>query len=301
MSQTFKTPPPRSGTLRAMPDIDKAREFMELHARVLDRRRFEHHFGGASADPVVDALRAYANEDGGFGHGLEPDLRDPASQPGAVETALRVLDWAGRFGDPLVTGALDWLERNEAPGGGITFALPSVAGHPSAPWWQADPEGAASLTLTGMIAGTLARNGVEHPWLDRASEWLWREAESREELAAYEALGICAFLNHAPDRDRAGRAVERLRGALLAVVELDPHAGGESHGPLEFAPRPGSVVRRLFDDATIEAHLDALESGQRPDGGWVFDWPSWAPLAELEWRGALTVEWPLVLEVNGRL
>jgi hypothetical protein len=273
---------------------------MELNARVLDRRRFEHHFGGAPAEPVVDALRAHANPDGGLGHGLEPDLRDPASQPAAVETALRVLDHAGRFDDPIVAAALDWLARNEAPGGGVTFVLPTALDHARAPWWQADPDGAPSVTLTGLISGMLAKNRVEHPWLERASEWLWREAESRDELTPYEAVGLFAFLDHAPDRDRAERAVERLGPALLAIVELDPHAEGERHGPLDFAALPGSLARRLFDDAVIDAHLDAMAAAQLPDGGWMFDFQSWAPLVELEWRGALTVERLLVLEANGR-
>jgi hypothetical protein len=42
--------------------------------------------------------------------------------------------------------------------------------------------------------------------------------------------------------------------------------------PLEFAPRPDSIARRLFNDATIEVHLDALEAGQH---GVAAEWLSW--------------------------
>lgn len=67
-----------------------ARSFMGGHARVLDRRRFQLLFDGASAEPVLAALSAYRNPDGGYGHGLEPDLRAPESQPAAALHAFEV-------------------------------------------------------------------------------------------------------------------------------------------------------------------------------------------------------------------
>ncbi len=61
--------------------LDSARQFIWRAARVIDQRRFDFLFDGGSADHVLDALRAYRNADGGFGHGLEPDIRGPESQP----------------------------------------------------------------------------------------------------------------------------------------------------------------------------------------------------------------------------
>ena len=58
-------------------DLRAARGFMAGHARLLDRRRFEFLFGDGDAELVLAALRAYRNPDGGYGHGLEPDLRAP--------------------------------------------------------------------------------------------------------------------------------------------------------------------------------------------------------------------------------
>jgi hypothetical protein len=116
-------------------------------------------------------------------------------------------------------------------------------------------------------------------------------------------LGVCRFLDHVPDRERALVALEKVESLLLdpGVVALDPQAAGEVHTPLEFAPLPDSITRRLFDDATIEAHLDHLASAQREDGGWMFNWLSWSPAAEADWRGFLTVDALRVLRANGRL
>ena len=87
------------------PDLDMAGQFIAASARVLDRRRFERLFGGGDAGPVRDAVAAYRNADGGFGQGLEPDGRDPATQPAAIELALGILDEADAWDEGLVTGA----------------------------------------------------------------------------------------------------------------------------------------------------------------------------------------------------
>ena len=71
-------------------------------------------------------------------------------------------------------------------------------------------------------------------------------------------------------------------------------------GPLDFAPLPDSIARSLFDDATIAAHLDHLAAAQRDDGGWMFNWMSWSPAAEADWRGFLTVDALRILRANGR-
>src|SRR6476661_7342473 len=85
------------------------RTFVAANARVLDRRRFERLVDGGEAGPVRDAVAAYANPDGGLGHGLEPDGRCPGSQSAAVVMGLRVLHEADAWDDELIAGILRWL------------------------------------------------------------------------------------------------------------------------------------------------------------------------------------------------
>ena len=94
------------------PDVDGAARFLAGNARVLDRRRFERLFSGGDARPVRDAVAAFRNSDGGFGHALEPDGRTPASQPAAVAMALGTLDEADAWDGELVAGACEWLAAN---------------------------------------------------------------------------------------------------------------------------------------------------------------------------------------------
>jgi hypothetical protein len=298
-------------TTKKTPDFDAAAEFLAARARVLDRRMFQRLFQGGPAAPVRDAVTAYRNEDGGFGHALEPDCRVAASQPAATEMALRLLDLAGAWDDALVAGAVDWLASVAPAQGGATFVLPSVSAGPHAPWWIAAEGNPASPIQTGEIAGTLYARGFSHPWLDGATEVMWRligqltEPGSGAEsgvLGGYEMFGVLAFLQHVPDRARAAEAMRRVGSLLLdrKLVALDPDAAGEVHGPLDFAPLPDSIARPLFDDAVIEAHLDHLAAAQRDDGGWMFNWSSWSPAAEADWRGFLTVDALRILRANGR-
>ena len=75
----------------------------------------------------------------------------------------------------------------------------------------------------------------------------------------------------------------------LVLVLQFPHASGEVHFPIDFAPWPNSRARRIFGDDLISTHLDALEERQQDDGGWRFNWPAWALGPEAEWRGRVTL------------
>jgi hypothetical protein len=271
-----------------MPSLDSAEQFLAAHGRILDRRRFERLFRGGDAGPVRDAVAAYRNADGGFGHALEPDGRTPGSQPAATEQALRILDQADAWDDALARSACDQLEATAPPEGGAIFVDRNVEGWPHAPWWQASH--AFSLITTGQIAGRLHARGFAHEWLDRATELIWERIDALGEPGPYELYGVLRFLDHVPDRERAAAALERVAPAVQRVVTLDPAASGEVHGPLGFAPRPDSIARALFDAATVAAHLDHLAAGQQDDGGWTFNWPAWSPAQEADWRGCVTVD-----------
>ena len=296
------------------PDFNAAAAFVAANARVLDRRRFQRLFEDGPTAPVRDAVAAYRNDDGGFGHALEPDCRAPGSQPAAAEMALRVLDEADAWDENLVRGACDWLTAVAPAEGGAAFVEPTLAAWPHAPWWVPEEGHPASLVATGMIAGTLHARGVSHPWLDGATDVMWTRIGKLSAgrggtiplapvAGGYEMFGVLRFLQHVPDQARAREAFGRVGPLLIErnLVALDPEAPGEVHGVLDFAPEPDSLARDLFDDVTVKAHLDHLARAQRDDGGWTFNWPAWSPAAELDWRGFLTVDALRVLRANGRL
>jgi hypothetical protein len=115
-------------------DLASATSFMAAHARVLDRRRFELlGANGATTGnraAVLAALEAYRNPDGGYGWGLEPDLRATESQPGGAIHAFEAMADVAPTTTPRASALCDWLESVTVPDGGLPFAMP--VGNPAA-------------------------------------------------------------------------------------------------------------------------------------------------------------------------
>lgn len=286
---------------------------MWLTARVLEQRRFAYHFLNGGADPVETALEAYRNEDGGYGHALEPDLRGPVSQPLHVGHALRVLDAIGRCGGQRVERVCRYLTSVSTADGALPAIHPSQRGYPAAPFVPIVDDPPSELLSTGPVVGLLHRNEVWHAWLFRATDFCWQAVDSLEKSHPYEVEAAVAFLDSVPDRSRAEAAADRL-GRLVRehrLVALDPerldaspvapgYAPGEHHFPYDYARTPGSLARAWFTDEEMARSLDFLASEQREDGGWPIRWRAWAPGTALEARPMVTVEALRTLKAYGR-
>jgi hypothetical protein len=288
--------------------IEEARSFLWRHARVLEQRRFEFLFDGGPVEPVLHALLAYRNADGGFGHALEPDGRGPNSQPLHVFSALSRLDELGLGGSQHALDACDYLTAVAFPDGGVPTGVKASESHPHSPWWAF--EDAGSLLPTALIAGLLHKNKVDHPWLTRATEFCWERVDALTKTHPYEANAAARFLDHVPDRERAEAQLARLGGLVRdqRLVDLgepveaaEGYAAGEVHQPTDYAPEPSSAARKWFSDEEFDRSLEKLAAGQREDGGWTFPWPSWTPVTKYEWGPIVTIENLLVLKAHGRL
>jgi hypothetical protein len=292
-------------------DLTAARSFMAGHARVLDRRRFELLFDGADAEPVLAALEAYRNGDGGYGHGLEPDLRAPESQPAAALHAFEVFAEVAPVTAPEAVELCNWLDAVALPDGGLPFALPIEDPTGCAPFWaHADPH-AFSLQITAIVAAHANRVAAHdpavagHPWLVRAtSRCLAAIAALDAAPAAYELAFALRLLDAVHDREAAAPALLARVGDYVPEDGRVVVAGGlpdETLRPLDLAPEPGRPARTLLDEAPVAADLERLAGEQGEDGGWSVDFQSYSPAAALEWRGYATVRALSVLRDNAML
>jgi hypothetical protein len=281
-------------------DVTAAEQFVFANGRLLDRHRLAVLLHGAPTAPVLHALRAYRNPDGGFGHALEPDVRASESEPTATLEALEVLASVGALDDPMVGDAAAWVGTIAGPDGALPFVMPTAASAPHAPW-MVPHDGGSHLTFA--IAGALWEAGSRAPWLSRATEWCWAKLEGPDELTAYFVKFSLDFLDRVPDEARAGATIEKLRSRLRADGTIPVPGGTENERltPLTLAPRPGARSRALFTDEQIEADLDLLEGGQQQDGGWTFDWLAWSPGQTVEWRGSMTLRALSTLGAHGRI
>jgi len=286
--------------------FSSGRHFIISQGRLLERRLFATCFEGAPGAGVVDALRGYHNDDGGFGHGLEPDKRCPVSLPIDVEVALHAMATAGTSDEQLVAGACEYLAKVAAEadrGGAVPPAFPVIEGYPRAAHWT-DWTYEPGLNPTAGLVGVLRRLDAEHAWIDEATAWCWSQIEGAELPDEAHALSeVLVFLEHVPERRRAEAAARRVRDRLASapLFQLDPDAEGYGLSPLSYAPAAESPWRVLFDDQIISAHLDRLERRQEPDGGWPISWEPPSDASMLEWRGIVTLSALRTLSSYGRL
>jgi hypothetical protein len=292
--------------------LGRARAFMASHARVLDRRRFEAVTTDSEAarQAIIRGLDAYRNPDGGYGWGLEPDLRAPESQPGGAQHALVALADAGPATSPHATALFDWLDSVTLPDGGLPFALPISDPVACAPFWIHTDPAESSLQITAAVA-TQAHRAARwdesirnHPWLATATRYCFDAIRQIDEAPfAYVLFFALQLLDVASDthpqaRELLGHLGQFVpRNGALAVVG---GAEGETLHLLDYATEPGRPIRDLLDPNAVLEDLDRLEQGQLQDGGWAVDFTSYSDAASLEWRGYATISAVAVLRMNGR-
>ncbi|WP_116452041.1 hypothetical protein [Blastococcus litoris] len=292
-------------------DLAAAADFLAGSARVLDRRRFDLLFGDGGPEAVLAAVDGYRNPDGGYGWGLEPDLRSRTSQPGGALHALEVFADVAPLVSTRAVQLCDWLDAVTLPDGGLPFALPIPDPAACAPFWSGADSGTSSLQITAVVAAVAHRVAAAdpavagHPWLERATGYCLRAVRDLDDEPHAMVLAFAAQLLDAaaPSVPEAGTLVDALRPHVPedGLLHVTGGADDEFMRPLDLAPLPGGPARTLFADGVVEAELERLAAGQQPDGGWAVDFASYSPAAALEWRGHRTVQALVLLRANGVL
>jgi hypothetical protein len=276
-----------------MQAVTRAGEFFARHGREIDRARFRFHFAGGTQEEVLDALGRYQNEDGGFGHALEPDITAPASNPFATEWALLVCLQAGVPREhPLLARTVGYLEASQYEDGSWRFS-PEVYAHEMAPWFQGWEW--PNLNPAGSLAGLLRELGLGSPRLHGRVADLFAQLARPTDLLGDEFYGVRPYALYAlPDGEhphqelyRAGMLWWLIRQHIENKLPDAPHF-------FEYARTPQTYTARNLPGDILAAELERLEAEQAEDGGW----PS--PYAE-HWRGAFTVQGLLVLRAFGRI
>ncbi|MFO7612998.1 MAG: hypothetical protein R6W99_11075 [Clostridia bacterium] len=145
-----------------MKTFEKARTYIYRNARPLDLARWQYHFENGGKDAVLKALAVYQNEDGGFGHALEPDSWNPNSSPIQTWAATEILKEIG-FTDnshPIIKGILRYLASGQDFSGHFWHStVLSNNDYPHAPWWHTDSESIShnDYNPTACLAGFIIR------------------------------------------------------------------------------------------------------------------------------------------------
>jgi len=161
--------------------FNKAINFIYRNARPLDIARWQYHFENGSREAVLTALAAYQNEDGGFGHALEPDAWNPHSAPIQTWVAMEILREIG-FTDsshPIMQGILTYLASGQEFAGKYWFNTISSNKHfPHASWWHNESEdsGNDNYNPTAYLAGFIIRFADKDSDLFKLGQRIAKEA-----------------------------------------------------------------------------------------------------------------------------
>lgn len=301
--------------------FERARHFLRTEARSLDGALFAYRFEGASAETVLEELSSYRNDDGGFGHALEPDLRTPTSSALTTGDGLKILAELGcRAGHPFVAGAVRYLLATFDEDRDVWRVAPHDANdYPHAPWWH-DEDGSLARVFDGFlvipraqIVGLLHHFSAQVPagWLAELTERTVADIETIEPFGSGggDDLRYALHLTETPALPQRWRVrlARRLRAVVPQVVSRDPEEWSSyTITPLKVVSSPDSLVLDLIEDA-VHRHLDYQIDHQSPEGTWdpVWTWGDAYPdaweTAKREWRGALTLRTLTVLRSFDRI
>ena len=302
--------------------FNRARRFLKTQARSLDRALLEHRFEAASAERVLDELVRYQNDDGGFGHALEPDVRTPSSSAlatGIGLTILKELECSPEH--TMVADAVRFLRETFDEEAHVWRVIPHDANdYPHAPWWHDEDSSLARTFDDFLIIPRAQIVGLLHDYSALVpTDWL--DATTEATVAAIETLEDDAFggggdtLRYALDLAETeplpqrlkDRLRPRLRELASQIVCRDPQEwSGYCATPLKIAPAPGSVVEDVLGE-DLQRNLDYKIDHQSPAGAWEPTW-TWGDFypdvweqAKLEWRGHLTLQTLTTLHAFGRV
>lgn len=288
--------------------LNEVRNWMLRNARSVELALWRCHFEGGDPRNVADALLAYQNEDGGFGHALEPDCWNPGSTPVATWTAIKYMLAVG-FDDmahPAYQGAWKYLASGkDREDYGWRFSVPENDRWPRAPWWSYgegnNRDNYANVTV-GLTAFIL-KYGTDAALRTVAEEY---------------AAGLVRLLT---DKRTAGEALEGYDFLLEAMqwsgmdVPADTWAvlhrrqndaiGRDAAQWKNYVPRPSRFIHGkdspLYrgNEAIVQQEVDYLKSIRQPGGVWPITWtwfdmmPQYGAefaISENWWKGLVAIE-----------
>lgn len=250
-----------------MISLENARCYIHAQGNLWERALWDYLFDGGPAERVQRILSGYKNSDGGFGHGLEHDIKAPLSNPLMLEFLLAVLRDTGLPPGALLDGTPDWVEMIQNKDGSLQN--PSGLGdYPRAQWWgdrQDKPDSITGNLLKLKICPPAVRQKTRD-WVQknltlediRSNSWLFM---------SYHAHDYFMIEDDFPDIEEYRTAtLENIYRTALAhekIGEMD-----KLFPFFQFAAGPDSIVAKEAPEGLVDRLLDHLVSSHREDGGW---------------------------------
>ncbi len=295
--------------------LAKVRAIIAAHARPLDQALLAWSDDASQIDAVTAALATYQNPDGGYAHGIEPDMWTPDSGPLSTTIGLQ---YALRIGlpveHPAVQHAMAYLAGQvDISRLGWVATAAAVDDAPHAPWWHRGPSGVSAIDAltenpTVEILGYFQHYQTSmNPFLldaiaEQAAIRLVAQPDQMEEhvLACY-----IRWYRVAP-AEWQERLLPDLRRTIAGTINTDPTVWRTTYvpTPLLVVESPADAWYDLLADA-VDAQCTQLIETLSNDGciqpTWQWgQYPAQWQIAQRHWTGKLTVEALLTLRRFGR-
>lgn len=288
----------------------RAEKYIKENARPLDEAVFEFFFNDGSKDEVVNQLRKYQNSDGGFGHGIEPDIRSSLSSPISTAYAIQYLEKLNlNYKADIIDKALKYFEITYKPDTQQWYSISSeITDSPHAPWWNFQEDTAKSEENWGNptveILGYLIKYGNSEKYTKVFGKAVQR-LKNNENIETHELQCYYRLYKSLP-KERKELIERELFIHIKKTVEIDTSKWqGYVTKPLTFVESVESLLFEEFSDL-IQLELDMIIDSQGVNGEWNPSW-EWGTYPEVwkevkvELSGLITVNNLILLNKFGRL
>ncbi len=276
-------------------------------ARPLEIARYDYQFEKGSANNVLKELSAFQNQDGGFGHGLEPDFHLPDSTPMATSVGLRILNnlSSSKLRDEMIAKALQYLRGvfylNRV---GWFSVTPEVNEFPHAPWWTYDIS--TKMTPIDMSWGNPSAELLGYAYsyqnfmlnwpIDTYIEHALQYFERKPDFKSEHELFCFLHLYHHLSSDLRVRLEKNLQKGINALVVIDKEKWSSYvPQPLDFLIFPEDNLWRISEEnirKNLQFYITLFEKETLISPNWEWSsYPSHWSLAKKEWTGVLTLKY----------
>lgn len=261
---------------RAEALVDPAHRFLHDAGYPLGVAIVRYLWRDGPADDIIAALSAYQNTDGGFGNGLEVDIKAPVSNPFAARLAMQAM----RLVDLDVSAAmrarlLTWLTDTQAEDGDWHFA-PDVYDAPLSPWFAAWEF--PSLNPACCVVGNAIPLEIATETMRSRVARLFAAKASRDDASSGDFYTMLPYVEYVGVEDVPERDAW-LASLAEGIVRADEQGAYADAGHFfDHALVAGPALARRLPREMLIRWTDRLLGEPQEDGGWPTPYdPAWRP------------------------
>ncbi|WP_032120849.1 hypothetical protein [Clostridium amazonitimonense] len=294
--------------------LNEIGEWISKNGRPLEVARWSYHFENGSSHEVLECLKAYQNEDGGFGHGLECDNWTPYSSPLTSSVACKIMYEVGfRKSNPIIKNCLNYFKNNyfNIETGTWATIVPENNDYPHAPWWSwiADGNNTWDFNPSIEIAGFMiywsdigsSEEKLANICFEKAQKHLF-ESEKMNFHEIWNYTHALILAKAVPEKINLpiNLMEKKIIELVLSSVCLEPSKWSTAYvaQPIDFIDYingDSNFIYSHFEDK-IKENAEFLVESLQNNGLWdiTWDWANQYPetfkIAKDYWKGVFAVE-----------